>query len=286
MYSRRRFAGLVLAGIPAAATAAKINSTVNGVVFGAQSYSFRDRPLDGAIAGYKAVGLGVCELWNGHVEPTLGRGKEEREKLRKWRESVAPSELQAIRKKLDAAGIQLQAYSYAFREDMTDGEFEHGFVAAKALGVKLLTSSATVKAAKRLAPFAEKYKILVAMHNHSNVKDANEFARPESFEQALAMSKHYRINLDIGHFFAGGFDPVKYLEQHHETIVCLHIKDRKADQGANVPFGEGQTPIKETLQVLKAKKWKIPAHIEYEYKGGDTIEEVKRCFDYCKKAVA
>jgi sugar phosphate isomerase/epimerase len=206
--------------------------------------------------------------------------------LRKWRESVPAAELKAIRKKFDAAGVKLFAYSYAFRDDMTDKEFEHGFFAAKQLGVKYITSSSTVRTAKRLVPFAAAHKIVVAMHNHSNVKDPNEFARPESFDQAIAMSKFYKINLDVGHFFAAGFNPVKYLDQHHEKIVCLHIKDRKADQGANVPFGEGATPVKEVLQLLKAKKWKIPANIEYEYKGQDTVAEVKRCYEYCRKALA
>ena len=90
------------------------------------------------------------------------------------------------------------------------------------------------------------------------------------------------INLDIGHFTAAGFDAVDFLEKHHDKIVTLHIKDRKKNQGANLPFGEGDTPIKPVLQMLKTKRWAIPANIEYEYKGGDTVAEVKKCFDYCK----
>ena len=68
--------------------------------------------------------------------------------------------------------------------------------------------------------------------------------------------------------------------------MTLHIKDRKKNQGANVVFGEGDTPIKPVLQLLKTKKWKIPANIEYEYKGADTVAEMKKCADYCKKAAA
>jgi L-ribulose-5-phosphate 3-epimerase UlaE len=79
---------------------------------------------------------------------------------------------------------------------------------------------------------------------------------------------------------------VAYLNGHHKDILTLHIKDRKKDQGPNVPFGEGDTPIKEVLQTLKTKKYKIPAMIEYEYKGTDTIAEMKKCLDYCKEALA
>jgi L-ribulose-5-phosphate 3-epimerase UlaE len=55
-----------------------------------------------------------------------------------------------------------------------------------------------------------------------------------------------------------------------------------------MPFGKGDTPIKQVLQLLKTKKYSIPANIEYEYgsRGMDTIAEVKQCFDYCKNALA
>ena len=164
-------------------------------------------------------------------------------------------------------------------------ELERGFAFAKVLGVKCLTASSTLSTAKRLAPFADKHKVLVGMHGHSNIKDPNEFAKPESFAAALALSQYFRVNLDIGHFFAAGYNPAEYLEQHHDRIVTLHIKDRKKDQGENMPFGQGETPIKEVLQLLKTKKYKIPANIEYEYKGTDAVAEVKKCYDFMKQAL-
>ena len=100
-------------------------------------------------------------------------------------------------------------------------------------------------------------------------------------------SKYICINLDIGHFVAAGFDPVSYLKQHHDRIVTLHIKDRKKSQGPNLPFGEGDTPIKEVLKVLEDNNYQIPAMIEYEYKGAsDPITEVKRCYQYMKSVLA
>jgi sugar phosphate isomerase/epimerase len=117
------------------------------------------------------------------------------------------------------------------------------------------------------------------------VKDPNEFATPESFAAALAHSKYFKINLDIGHFVAANYDPIAFINEHHAKITNLHLKDRKKDQGANVPWGEGDTPIKEVLQLLRTKKYDIPANIEYEYKGEDTIAEVKKCLDYCKTSL-
>jgi len=275
-----------MAGLPLSLAFGKLDSHVDGVLIGVQSYSFRDRPLDAAIAGIVEVGLSECELYQGHVEPSEPRGPEGREALRKWRLTVALDEFRNIRKKFDQAGILLYAYNYSFRDDFTDEEIARGFEMAKALGVKYITASSTLSAARRVAPFAEKNKIVVGMHGHSNIKDPNEFAKPESFEAAMKLSKYIGVNLDIGHFFAAGYDPVAYIEQHHERIVTLHIKDRKKNDGPNMPFGQGDTPIKEALQLLKRRKYRIPANIEYEYAGGDTVVEVRKAFDYCKGALA
>ena len=177
------------------------------------------------------------------------------------------------------AGIKIQAYNLSFNEGFTDEEIDRGFEMAKALGAEFITASATLKAAQRVAPFADKHKYRVAMHNHANLKDPNEFATPESFAAALAMSKYFVINLDIGHFTAANYDAVAYIEQHHDKIVSLHLKDRKKDQGANLPWGEGDTPIKPVLQLLKTKQWDIPANIEYRVQGrghGGRSEEVLR----------
>lgn len=261
--------------------AAKPNSKIKGVQIGAQSYSFRDRSLDDAIKAYVEIGLSSCELWSGHLEP---RGLK-RDDIRKWRLTTPISFFTMNGEKFKKAGVDLYALNYSFREDYTDEEIARGFEIAKALGAKVITASSNVSTAKRIDPFAKKYKMRVGMHNHSNIR-ANEFATPEDFAKAMeGMSEYICVNLDIGHFTAANFDAVDYLSKHHDRIVTLHIKDRKRDQGANVVFGEGDTPIKPVLELLMKNKWKIPANIEYEYKGEDTVAEVKRCYEYCRKAL-
>lgn len=281
MLTRRTFTGAAIAGASAAAlSAAKINSTFKGVTIGAQTYSFRDRDLDGAIKAMQEIGLGSAELFSGHVEPKLPRPE-----LRQWRETVSLDHFKTIRKKLDDAGIELWAYNYSFRDDFSDKEIARGFEFAHALGIHRITASSNVATAKKISPWAEKAKVMVGMHNHSRI-DPNEFATPESFATAMTgTSKYIGINLDIGHFWAANFDPAPYMEQHADRIVCIHLKDRKKNQGANMPFGEGDTPIKQCLDLMAKKKYKFPANIEYEYKGADTVVEVKKCLEYCKKLI-
>src|SRR5579871_687690 len=215
MLTRRDWGRLALASVSAPLWAAKLDSTVHGVLIGAQSYSFRDRPLDAMIAAMAEIGLSECELWQGHVEPA-GQGANRREALREWRTTVSLDEFRKIRAKFDAVGVTLSAYNYSFRDDFTEAEIERGFEMAKALGVNALTASSTVSVTKRVAPVAARYKMMVGMHGHDNVDDPNEFAKPESFETAMRESPWIGLNLDIGHFTAAGYDALPFLEKYHE----------------------------------------------------------------------
>jgi len=283
MISRRSFHKVALAGLSASSLAvAKPDSKIAGIQIGAQSYSFRDRPLDAMIAAFVEVGLSECELWQGHLEP---KGVN-REAMRTWRTSTPLDFFKDVKKKFDDAGIQIYAYNYSFRDDFSDEEIARGFDMAKAMGAKVITASATVPVAKRVDAFASKAKMMVGMHNHS-VDKPGEFATPKSFLDAMAgNSKYIAINLDIGHFAGANFDPVPFLKEHHDKIVTLHIKDMKKDKGPAVPFGEGDARVKDVMQMLKENRWKFPANIEYEYKGADSVAEVKRCYEFCKAALA
>ncbi len=319
MYSRRDFGKLALTALPlSSALAARINSKIDGVELGSQSYSFRTVSLDDAIPQMAEDGCGYCELFAPHIEPPalsektpmggggrgrgpgFGRGRgrgpvdpavaaarqKAREDLRQWRKTVDLGYFKGVRKKFDDAGIQLVAYNYSFNDSFDDDEIDRGFAFAKALGVNIITASTTIPVARKVAPFADKHKMMVAMHGHSDLKDPNQFAKPESFAAAMEMSKYYRINLDIGHFTAAGYDPVSYIKEHHDKIVVLHLKDRKKDEGPNTPWGEGDTKIKEVLLELKDNKWSIPALIEYEYNGtGSPKEEVAKCMAFAKNAL-
>jgi len=263
-----------------------INSVIRGVQIGAQSYSFRDRPLEPCIEAFRTVGLGECELWQGHVEPQ----RLPRVELAKWRLTAPLSHFQEVREKFDRAGILLYAYNYSFRKEMTDAEIERGFEMAKALGVQHITASANVSVAPRVDKYAQKHKITVGFHGHDDTRNPDEFSTAETFARAMQGASDYLgVNLDTGHFVAAGGDPVEYIRQQHARINVLHLKDRKKNHGANMPFGEGDTPIVAVLRLLRDEGWKIPANIEYEYGEGktglDPVVEVKKCYEYCRKAL-
>ena len=301
MYTRREFGVMTLSSLalPASARA----QTVAGVRLGVQTYSFRELPRPAAsdlveplIKAMTECGLTECELWAPQIEPpaSLGRGRpspeeaqKAREELRRWRLTTPLEHFQAIGRKFKSAGITVYAYNYSPNANFTDDEIDRGFEITKALGAEIITASATLEAARRMVPFAERHRMAVAMHNHSNVKDPNEFATIESLTTAMSLSKYFKVNLDIGHFTAANYDAVAYIREHHDRITNLHLKDRKKNQGDNVPWGTGDTPIREVLQLLKRQKWPIRAYLEYEHRGtGGAVEEVKACFAFAKQALA
>jgi len=123
---------------------------------------------------------------------------------------------------------------------------------------------------------------MVGYHGHTKVT-------PAIWEEAFAYAKHNGANLDLGHFVAGNnTSPIPFLKQHHDRITHIHVKDRKLHEGPNVPFGQGDTPIKEALQVIRDNKWNIQATIEFEYpvpEGSDRMKEIAKCVEYCREAL-
>jgi sugar phosphate isomerase/epimerase len=316
-WSRRDFGKLTLAGLPAAfvplSALAKIDSRIKGVQIGAITYSFRAMPnAEDIVRAYVTIGLGEMELMSNHAEALAGapggrgggpgqggRGRgsltpEEQaardaaaKALHEWRTSASAATFTPVRRKIEDAGIDLRLLCYNMNVRNTkDDEIEYAFMMARWLGVKAISTSTQVSMAKRLAPFADKHKMMVGFHGHANTTDPDEVATPESFAAVMAASKYHGANLDIGHYTEAGYDPVAFIAQHHARITNLHLKDKKkaTNGGGNTPWGAGDTPIKDVLKLLQKNKWDIPANIEFEY-DGDPLVEMPKCLQYCKEAL-
>ena len=91
------------------------------------------------------------------------------------------------------------------------------------------------------------------------------------------------------HYVAGtGQSPVPFIEKHHARIFSMHLKDRKKDQGPNVPWGEGDTPLREILQLMRDQKYGFQATIEMEHPipaGSTVMAELAKCIAYAKQAL-
>lgn len=290
--SRRAFIGTTAGGaIIAAAGLGRAQSpkpatTIRGVVIGGNSYCFPERPIAEAIDVMADLGFTLGEVHPRHMEPSFGaeRGKpgtpEQREKLRQWRLTVPMSHYENVGAQFRKKGIDVYAYNVNYRADFTDGELERSLEATRALGSRIVSGAGiTPELAKRLDPMAKRHDVRIAVHNHSDIKGEQDF---DAIIKGL--SDRMAINLDIGHYVAANADPVETLRRRHSDILLLHVKDRKRNNGPNMAFGQGDTPIRETLRLLRDQKWRIPANIEWEV-DGDRIAAVRHCLEYCRQAL-
>jgi sugar phosphate isomerase/epimerase len=250
------------------------------------------------------LGINEVELMSNHAEAIAGapaappRGaagappNPAQDKFRQdtsaWRASAETmNKYHDLRKQFDDAGINLGILCYNMNGNIVDDEIDYAFRMAQALGVRSISSSSTVTIAKRVAPFADKYKMIWAGHGHDDVNDPEQFAKPETFEKIMSFSPYIRVNLDIGHFTAAGYDAVGFIRRYHDKITNLHLKDRVRNPpgtrtGGNLRWGDGETPIREVLQLLRREQYGFPANIEYEYQGTDPVIEVAKCLQYAK----
>lgn len=327
--SRREFGKLAAAGLSVAAiqpgsllAQGKPNSKINGVQLGVISYSYRqmkpftaDAVLKYAVQnGINAVELeNVQETWAGApvppprpmpARPSPGMQVGERrpqmsdeqkaaqaayqDSLNQWRVSVPMSKYEDLRKLYSDAGVSIYAFKITLNMKMADAVFDYSFKAAKACGANQITMEmpdGQPELTKRIGEFASKYKMMVGYHAHLQ-------AKPDTWDEAMAQSPYNGINLDLGHYTAAGnHDQLDFIRKNHARITSMHVKDRKYPEsgGQNTPFGEGDTPIKQALQLMKKEGYKFPATIELEYtlpEGSDAVAEVGKCLQYCKAALA
>jgi sugar phosphate isomerase/epimerase len=235
--------------------------------------------------------MGIVELHMPWVEPNFAKpgvsAKDAREKLRHWRESATPDFYRKVRKEFDDAGIEIFTYWVSFNENWSDAEIDATFEAAKILGAKGCVGSYGLAMAKKLTPFPTKHGMFLGLHNHDNLSDPDAFSNEASFVKGLDYSQDFKATLDVRHFTAGNGDCLGFLERHHSRMSSVHLGDRRKNNGHSTPFGQGDAPIIEILQMIHDNRWPIVALIEFEHGTLRTeVEEVRRTYEYCKRAIA
>jgi sugar phosphate isomerase/epimerase len=272
-----------------AVSAAKPDSNFNGVQIGVITYSYRSLPssAEELLTYITQCGISSIELMGNAAEGFAGApaGKRGKEML-DWQLSVPMDKYVALRKMYNDAGVNIHIVKFGDigNGNMPDEQIEYYFQVAKALGATGITREISDEAAKRLGPMADAHEIMIGFHNHTQLT-------PTTYDgDILSYGKYLGINLDIGHYVAGtNHSPIPLIEKHGDRIVSLHIKDRKVNNGANMPFGQGDTPVALTLQYMKRNNLTFPADIELEYRvpqDSDAVQEVTKCVQFCKEALA
>lgn len=248
-------------------------------------------PAEGGDPGAAGAGRGGGGRGRGQTPEQQAAQQEAAAKLKAWRTSVSMDPFKTLRKMFNDAGVTIYAWKQ-LSPSMSDEEFEYVFNVAEALGcthttLELPAGPESAAQLKRIGDFALKRKIYAAYHTHTQ-------GGMTVLDEAFAASKGNMANVDFGHWVAGGNKggtPLDFLTKYHDRIASFHLKDRTTPEhcALNLPWGTGETPITAILQTVKKNKWKMPAAIELEYdvpEGSDAVQEVKKCLDYCRKALA
>jgi len=249
-------------------------------------------------AGGQGGGRGRAALTPEQQEAQRKRAED----LKNWRLSVSMDKYKAFRKMYEDAGVKIYAFKLPPTMEMSDAEYEYIWNVGETLGADHITMELPTDDAhlKRVADYAAKRKLRIAFHTHGQ-------GGASGFDKVLAASPYTALNFDVGHYYGvNGESPVPLVQKYHDRIASLHLKDRKGPGtaapapegaraggpgrgGANMPWGQGETPLKDVLQLMKKDKYKFPASVEYEYptpEGSDVLTEIKKCVEYCKRALA
>jgi sugar phosphate isomerase/epimerase len=207
--------------------------------------------------------------------------------VEEWRKNVDYKKFEELRRLYNEAGINIYAFKpRVFGKENSDDAIRYGMRAAKALGASHVTLEHPEddEHTARLGKIAEEEGMLVGYHGH-------EQQTPTLWDTALSQSEANRLNLDFGHYIAAeNQNPLEIIKNKHEKIVSMHLKDRKkkSNGGDNLMWGQGETPIKEVLQLIRDNGYDFPVTIELEYdipEGSNAVEEVKNCIAYVQSVL-
>ena len=267
----------------------KPNSKFGGVQIGAITYSYRSMPdqtIEGVLKCIVQSGISSVELMGGAVEQYAGIPSDG-DKVSQWRKTVSMDKFKEIKKMFDDKGVGIHILKLGDPK-WSDEEIDYAFKVCKTLGAKGITVEISDENAKRMAPFAEKHKLYIILHNHGQAENPDF-----TYDKALAYGSYVMLNFDVGHHWgATGQNPCEVIRRLNKRIFSLHMKDRTWNgsykTSGNFPFGKGQTPLVEILQLIQKENWPIYCDIEQEFKipeDSDAVKEVTKCVEYCRQAL-
>lgn len=312
--TRRELGHLALGAVPAAGVLTwngalvglaqgRPNSKVAGVQIGVNApYSYGNNLMlaDDVLARTLQLGVSALELRSQTVEQAMGwtpptaapagsaqggqaAAQANAATLRAWRRTADLAGARAFRQKYEAAGVAVEVLKFDNIYAFDDTEMDYAFLLAKAVGARAISCEIAAAGTARVGSFADKHQVWVGYHGHAETT-------PAHWEEAFAQARFNGANLDIGHFIAGNnTSPVPFLTRHHARITHIHVKDRRQNNGPNVAFGQGDTPIAEVLRLIRDNTWNIQATIEFEYPvpaGSDRMAEIAKCVQFCRSALA
>jgi sugar phosphate isomerase/epimerase len=262
-------AAATLGGSAAAAVTKPKRDPDDGLKLGIASYTFLKFDLDQTIAMTKQAGFKYINLKDRHLPL-----------------NTTAAQRQAVRKKIEAAGLKLMGCG-VFNMKNNGSEIQRIFQYAKDAGMPVIVCSPEHDALDLVEKNAKEFDILVAIHNHG----PTDKVYPTPLD-VLALVKdrdpHMGMCMDIGHTVRAGVDPIECIERCGDRMHDIHMKDetKAAKEGQATELGHGVIDIVGTLKTLSERKFPYHIGLEYEAHSTDPLPYVMECAGYLRGALA
>jgi inosose dehydratase len=235
---------------------------------GIASYTFRSFTLEQALAWAQRLRVKKMTLKDMHLPMT-----------------VTPAEMDAVREKMKAAGVELSSCGVVYMRN--EEQVHKGFAYAKLAGIKMMVG---VPDPPFLALAEQKVKeldIALAIHNHG--PDNNSYPSPESaYTLIQKMDKRMGLCIDVGHTQRLGLDPAVQCEKYFDRLLDIHMKDVSGSDkaGQTVECGAGVIDIPKLLRTLAKLGYKGTLHFEHEKDGKDPFPGLAESVGYVRGVIA
>ncbi|CAN5919557.1 hypothetical protein BH11GEM1_BH11GEM1_35090 [soil metagenome] len=241
-----------------------------GIKLGVASYSLREFPLDKALEMIKTLRTPYVNFKSVHVPY-----------------EKTPAELVELRRKIEAAGVQIVGGGTITFDKDTDADVEKYFAYAKNAGMPTIVCTMEHSILPRVEKYAKQYDIKVAIHNHG--PEDKHFPSPYDVLKAVnGMDSRMGLCMDIGHATRAGANIVQAALDAGPRLHDLHIKDL-ADgtaKDSQVAVGEGKLPIPALFRALQKINFPGYVNLEYEINAKDPLPGMQVSFAYMRGVLA
>src|SRR5262245_43836399 len=258
-------ASLTLAAVPGLRAEDRVEAEPT-LKLGAQSYTFREFNLEGALKRMKDLGLKYGEFYQKHCPMT-----DKADAIKAFLKLCKEYEVTPL-----AWGVQ----RFTKKHDDNKKIFDFG----KALGIKMFSADPEPDSFDSLDKLVAEYKIAIGIHPHGPSGKALHRWYSAAVIMKAVKDHHALIGscLDTGHLIRveqldKKLDPAEEIRTMGKRNFGIHLKDHDNKKKTDVVYGKGALDVPAVIKALKEVKFNGLISIEYEANPKDPVADVKAC---------
>ncbi len=235
---------------------------------GIASYTLRAFSLDQAIAMTARLRIKKITLKDMHLPM-----------------AVTADEMASVRKRLEAAGIELSSCGVVYMK--TEEEVHKAFAYAKLAGIRMMVGVPDAPLLELAERKVKETSISLAIHNHGPTDQ--RFPSPESAYTLISkMDRRMGLCIDVGHTQRLGLDPAAQVERYFDRLLDVHITAVSAAdaKGTTVEIGSGVIDTVKLLRTLARLKYAGTLHFEHEKDEKDPFAGLSESVGYVRGVMA